>query len=244
MLGLSGARPSSVVRLSLLLWASSQAGCFLLGYEGIAGSLDAGMTSDTGTTDASELPVNDGAIASDAGEGDLDAGHGDAGTDAGQVVDAGADSGAPPLRDGWWKGTEPTTSCSGLPGAVCTQTCPTTATAPCVFECSAIASCASACEYGSQCYSECGTIANCSHNCNAGAECWYVAKSSYANVTCEYNSVCDVTCPANVGCNVTCVVGASCLLDCSGGLTCNMDCKSGIKASCPDGTVVCDHACP
>jgi len=243
MPGARVALPTFVKRLTLLLWASSQPACFLLGYEGLGVAPDAGASPSPEQQDASVGPVADGALG-DGDAGDLDASSTDAGLSDGGTISqdaATADAGGP-LQYGWWDGMAPSKACSGVPGAACSQTC-ATGQGPCVFECNVIAACTSICEYGTSCHAECGSLASCTHSCTNGADCWFEAKSSSANVSCEFGSTCDVTCPGNIMCNVDCNVGASCILHCNG-VACGMNCHGGAKASCPDGSAVCDHPCP
>jgi hypothetical protein len=246
----SRARGRASTRLALLLWVSSQSGCFLLGYDGLGKvpGKDASPSDSSGEDSGLDGLLRDGSLGGDTERNDSGTGDGDAalGPDPVPSLDAGADSGANAGDGdneeafGWWTGL-PVEKCKALAGTACSQTC-MAGQGPCIFDCNAIASCGATCSAYTKCRATCSSVGACGHTCAAGADCSYEGKASQTTVSCDYGSTCDVTCPGTVMCNVNCVAGASCLLKCAG-VACALNC-SGVYLTCPDGTRVCDRPCP
>lgn len=241
MPGFRGVRPIPLARLALTVWASSQTGCFLLGYEGLGKTADGGSGFGDGGDGSAQL-TRDGAVGDDAGSVDsglTNPSHPDSGL-GGSTGDAGADGGSDAPSSGWWDGITPITKCSGLIGsAACNQTC-TAAENHCVYHCDA-ASCGSSCAAFSICRSTCSGL-SCGHTCASKAECSYEADATQNTAICATGSICDVTCKSGGTCSLTCAAGASCLFRCKA-LTCNDEC-TGVRLECDDGSVVCDRPCP
>jgi hypothetical protein len=230
--------------MTLLLWASLQSGCFLLGYDGLGKTLDNDASADDSLGDAGTGgALRDGSLgqggADSGGDGDdssaLDGGEGPDSGSNGDGDDAGSND------DAWWKETEPAVPCKGLIGSTaCSQNCPATED-QCVFDCDVIGTCSTSCQAYTRCRSTCSSFASCGLTCASYADCSFESDATQVSATCEYGSSCDVTCPGNVLCDVTCKPGASCALHCKG--VCNMNC-TGVKRQCEDQSWVCDTKCP
>jgi hypothetical protein len=238
-----GVLPKTTTRVTLLLWASLQSGCFLLGYDELGNTLDNDAATSESGGDAGAIGTlrdgslgNGGSDSGDAsGDGDaLDGGDSDSGSNG-----TGSDGGA---TAEWWKDVEPTVPCKGLIGtAACSQNC-TAAAGQCVFDCNVLGSCGTTCQAYTSCRSTCSSVASCGFTCGESAQCSFDSTSVQVSATCEVGSTCDVTCPDNsLLCDVTCKPGAICALHCTG--ICNMNC-SGVKRQCQDKSWVCDTKCP